>query len=617
MKKERKPMNFGTTMLASALGVIIAGIACSLLMTLFTAILIAGISSSTDNETSHVKKDTFLKVELSKIGGERAPSELMQLSSQNTATSGLNETVAAILSAKDDKDIKGLYLEVTPSGFLSWGSSEELREALKTFKTSGKPIIAYCPNYTTQQGYYVASVANKICVHPSGMIDYRGIGSEVMFYKDLLDKVGVQMQLIRPASCSYKSAGETYTMDHMSPYNREQIHVYINSIWQHVVSELSAARKLSPAALNQIADNLTGYLPQDALKNGLVDTLCFYYDVKTMLKEKYGAEHLLPMSKYVAQWKTNLPHYKDKIAVIYAEGNVVDGNENGMQTAVYGETVVKALDQAREDKDVKAIVLRVNSPGGAVIASENMTNAVIRAKAEKPVIVSMSDLAASAGYEISCNATKIVAQPTTITGSIGVFATIPNLGNALKTKLGITTDTATTNKNSTGVTAMRALSPTALAMMQRNVEDFYITFTNRVSKGRGLSVKYIDSIARGRVWTGTDALKLGLVDTLGGMQTALKIAAREARLKDYSIVEYPKEKDLWSQLLSFYGNNNETEEPLSFFAKARLAWQFRATRKALSKSGANMALSKLEQDLQYISEAQGLQARLPFVIVSE
>lgn len=616
MKKERKPMNFGSTMLAAALGVVIASVAGCLLMIVITSAMIAGISQS-NSTVEEVEDDTFLKIDLAKIAGERRPDQLTQLSIQSSGLVGLNETVAAIIAAKDDKDVKGLYVEVNPSGFLSWGSAEELRRALLAFKAAGKPIVAYGKSYMMQQGYYVASVADKIGVHPSGMVDFRGIGTEVLFYKNLLDKLDVQMQLIRPASCSYKSAGETYTMDHMSPYNREQIHVYINSIWSYVVEEMGQSRKLSPEALNHMADNLSGYLPQDALKNGLVDTLCFYNDVTEILKKQYGAEHLMPMSQYIAQWKAQQPVRKDKIAVVYAEGNVVDGTANGMQSGVYGETVVKAIDEARKDKSVKAIVLRVNSPGGAVTASESMTDAVRRAKAEKPVVVSMSDVAASAGYEISCNATVIVAQPTTITGSIGVFATLPSVGKALKNKLGVTTDTALTNRNAAGVSVLRPLSHEAMRMMQRNVEEFYITFTKRVATGRGLEVRYVDSIARGRVWTGSDALRLGLVDTLGGMQTALRIAAAKAGIREYSISEYPKEKDVWSQLLSFYGDNEPADEPLSLLAKARLAWQFRATRKDAQQSGTSLALSRLQQDLLYVSEAQGLQARLPFVIVSE
>lgn len=625
--RERKPLGFGGTMLASALGVIIAGAVGCIIMIIFTLAMVVGIAAaSSNNGDVDVEDGTFLKIDLQKIAGERAPSQRAQLFSNKGAINSLNESVAAILAAKDDDDVKGIYLVNSATATMAWGSAEELRNALKEFKDSGKPILAYGDSYS-QTGYYLSSLADKICVHPSGMIDYRGIGSQVIYYKDLLDKLGVQMQLIRPASCSYKSAGETYTMNKMSSYNREQIHVYINSIWGHVVNELSQARGISVDKLNLLADDLLAYLPQDALQQGMVDTLCFFHDTKVILKEHYKAKHLMPLHEYVAHYKNNLPAHKDKIAVIYAEGNVVDGNGNSTVTAVYGNQIAKALDDARKAKDVKAIVLRVNSPGGMVTASETMTAAVMRAKAKKPVIVSMSDLAASAGYEISCNATKIVAQPTTITGSIGVFATIPNVGGALKNKLGISIDTAMTNKNAVGINGTQALSHTALAMLTRNVEDFYVTFTERVAKGRGLDVKYIDSIARGRVWTGADALKLGLVDTLGGMQVALQLAACEAGINDYSIREYPKQKDLWSDLMDLYGNGGNDDNTLDvlagetyrpgILAKARLAWQYHALKKDAARGKMDLLLSRIQQDMLYISHTEGLQARLPFIVVEE
>lgn len=616
--RERKPLGFGGTMLAATAGVIIAGIVYSIFWIFITFAMIAGIASSSNHNDVDIHDGTFLKMDLARIAGERAPNKLIQLSN-NGDVNGLNESVAAILAAKDDDAVKGIYLLARPVSNLSWGSAEELREALKEFKKSGKTIMAFGEGYG-QLDYYIASVADKICVHPSGMIDYRGIGNQVMYYKDLLDKLGVKMQLIRPENCSYKSAGEAYTMNKMSPYNRKQIHVYIKSIWGHVVKEISLSRGLSMEKLNQLADDLQAYLPEDALKQGMVDTLCFAHDTKVILKDHYKAKHLMTFGDYVAHYRSQLPTHKDKIAVVYAEGNVVSGNGNSMQTAVYGDQVAKALDDARKAKDVKAIVLRVNSPGGAVTASETMTAAVMRAKAEKPVIVSMSDLAASAGYEISCNGTKIVAQPTTITGSIGVFATIPDVSGALKNKLGVNIDTALTNRNAAGINGFGTLSPTALAMLTRNVEDFYVTFTERVAKGRGLEVKYIDSIARGRVWTGTDAMKLRLVDTLGGMQLALKLAAQEAGIKVYSIREYPKQKDLWSELMDMYGNGDDdnsldAKAKLGWLQKARAAWQYRALKKNVASGKIDLVLSRLQQDLLYVQQAEGLQARLPYIIV--
>ena len=280
-----------------------------------------------------------------------------------------------------------------------------------------------------------------------------------------------------------------------------------------------------------------------------------------------------------------------------------------MNTAVYGDDIVRALRQATEDKSVKAIVLRVNSPGGSATASESMTHAVMQAREKKPVIVSMGDLAASAGYEMSCMAHCIVAQPTTITGSIGVFATLPNVGKLMRQKLGLNTDTVSTNRNANGLTILRPLSPTAMAMMERNVEDFYKVFVGRVAEGRGKTYEQIHSIARGRVWTGADAKGIGLVDTLGGLDLALSIAAEKAGIKDYSIKEFPKEKDTWTQISELLGE--QVDDDLNLLAKGRLALRWRTAKRHLQP------LSRLEQDLLYVAESEGLQARIPFVTVAE
>ena len=317
---------------------------------------------------------------------------------------------------------------------------------------------------------------------------------------------------------------------------------------------MSETRGIPADSLNAYADNLSAFLAEDAQARRLVDNLEFENGLKTFIKENYDSKRMVTVAKYAKSIKAKPS--KDRIAVIYAEGNVVSGESNGFQQAVYGNDIAKALDKAAADKNVKAIVLRVNSPGGAVTASEIMTDAVMRAKKEKPLVVSMSGVAASAGYEISCNADCIVAQPTTITGSIGVFGTIPEIGSFLRNKLGITTDTVGTNRNSTGLSMMRPLSSDARAMMQRNIEDFYQTFIGRVAKGRNLKVEFVDSIARGRVWTGTDAISIGLVDTLGGLYTAVSIAAEKAGISDYSVKNYSVEKKWYDKLL----NSDKTEE---------------------------------------------------------
>ena len=588
--KEQKPLGFGKTMLASAVGFIIGIMALNIISFIFIiGMLASALSSSMDDSTPITGNQLAIELNVSGAVSEAEPNELMALFG-NEATCSLTQMLCAIDNAATDKRVKALYLHFGASD-LSWAQAEELKDALKAFRAQcDKPIIAYGESLT-QPEYYLATAADKIAVHPSGLVEFKGLGAEYIFYKGLLDKLGVHMELIRPTSCAYKSAGEVYTRTDMSDANREQVRSYINSTWQYVSQNIAASRNMTVEQINAIADNLTGFLADDAMKSGLVDTLCFAQDIKNTFRDRYEVKKIVTAKRYAMDVKKK--DTDSRIAVIYAEGQVVPGKNTNGNTAVYGDDIVKALNDAAKDKKVKAIVLRVNSPGGAVTASEDMTHAVIEAKKVKPVIVSMSALAASAGYEISCFGTKIVAQPTTITGSIGVFATLPEVGQLLRNKLGITTDTVMTNKNSTGLTLMRPLSADARAMMQKNVEDFYITFTQRVADGRGLTREYVDSIGRGRVWTGLQAKELGLVDTLGGMTLALHIAAEEAGV-DYSkcsLKTFPEKKSMWELLMNRV--NADEEEEL----KARLN-----------------AIVPFYDELVMWSNMEPMQARLPFAI---
>ena len=601
---ERKPLSFGATMLASALGVVIVSVVSGLLMLIMMISMVVSLSKMDSKSSVLVSDNTVLKVDLGKISGDRTGSSLT-MSLGEGKSGGLIDAVHAIKAAAADERITALYLTDPGASAVSWGSMTELRDALQAFKESGKPIVAYATAYS-QSGYYAASLADKVCLHPSGMLDFRGMGGQVMYYKDLLDKLGVEMQLIRPESCSYKSAGEVYTRTNMSDANREQIRAYIGSIWRTATAQIAASRGMEVAELNAIADDLSGLFADGARQQRLVDTLCFEEDVKQMLKEEHGGKQLLSVEKYAENVKGKPNKAKDAIAVIYAEGNVVDGSAKGFDEGVYGDDIVKALKQAAKDDDVKAIVLRVNSPGGQATASESMTHAVIAAKAKKPVIVSMGDLAASAGYEMSCMADVIVAQPTTITGSIGVFGTIPNVGKLMNQKLGLHTDTVCTNRNATGMSLMQPLSPTMKALWTRNVEDFYKVFVGRVAEGRHMSYDEVHKIARGRVWTGADALGIGLVDTLGGIDLAVSIAAEKAGLDSYKVKEYPEEKDTWTQLTELFGEGQDDD--LSLMAKMRMALRWKASQKDIK------ALSRLEKDIEYVTTAEGLQARLPYVI---
>lgn len=592
-QNDTKPMGFGKTMLASALGFIIATVALSFISFIFMMIaMVSIINSSINSRTPIIGNNLAVELNITGHVSESEPNELQSLFGDNSTTS-LSQLLCAIENAATDDRVKALYLHLGSSD-LSWAQAEELQEALALFhKSCQKPVIAYGEAFS-QPEYFLATAANTIAVHPSGIIDFRGLGAEVLFYKGLLDKIGVHMELIRPTSCAYKSAGEVYTRTDMSDANREQVRSYINSTWQYALSVMATNRGLTTEHLATVADNLSAHLPADALKAGLVDTLCFAQDIKNRLSESYGVSKIVKTKRYAEsiEKKTKDTH----IAVIYAEGDVVPGKSQGTSTAVYGDDIAQALTDAAKDKNVTAIVLRVNSPGGAVTASETMTHAVIEAKKSKPVIISMSALAASAGYEISCFGTKIVAHPTTLTGSIGVFATLPEVGTLLRKHLGLTTDTVQTNRNSTGLSLYRPLSPTARALMQKNVEDFYITFTQRVADGRGLTREYVDSIARGRVWTGLQAKEIGLVDTLGGLPLALHIAAEEAGV-DYnkcSIKTFPAKKSLWEQLM------NRMEEGQEEEIRARL----------------NAAIP-FYSELEKWATMEPLQARLPFVLIMD
>ena len=598
-----KSPSFGKIMLASGIGTLIVLI----LIGIFKLCLFLGlIGSISSDKTAEVGNDSFLKIDLTKAVYERTPSELSSLMGENSPV-GFSDILRGISAAASDSRIKGLYLYMGSTFPYSWGRCEELRTALSRFSESGKPVYAYADNYT-QQGYFVASVADSIFLNPSGIVEFRGIGAEAMFYKEMLDKLAVRMTLVRPKSNSFKSAGETYTMNRLSDANRKQIREYIASIWNYVVDQISETRDIAPEQLNAYADRLECALPQDAVANRLVDRLCFENDILASIESEYSCKKTVEVSDYCKTAAVSKPSAsKNKIAVIYAEGDVVTGG--GYAPAVYSDNITRALNDAAADASIKAIVLRVNSPGGAVTASEIMTDAVLRARQHKPVIVSMGDVAASAGYEISCNANYIVAEPTTLTGSIGVFAAIPEVGGTLKRYLGITTDTVKTNANSTALSILRPMSPAVLDLMQRNVEDFYTVFVSRVAKGRNLPYEHVDSIARGRVWTGHDALRLGLVDALGGLDDAVSIAADSAGVSDYRVVDYPSHDDLLTELMNRSGKSSgvarsDAPSPLSDLMPH-------------AGDGVWVGGSTMVDILNRICDTKGLQARVEFFLLTE
>lgn len=583
--------------LASFLGV--------LFCTIFVFLVLSGIFGSmmtTKESVPEIKDNSVLLIRLDKPIYDREVSDISSLAGaiggESVGNIGLTEFIYVIQRAKTDSKIKAIMLDLAVLQTGGWATVEEMRQCLADFKTSGKKIYAY-GDMMTQSSYYLASVADQIVLNPAGMITLTGLGAEVMYYKDLLDKFDVDVELIRPKNNSYKSAGEKYITNSMSQENREQIKTYMSAIWEGVSANIVKDRKLTKEEFERQVSDLQGCLPQDALKNKLVDKLSFKTNLMDDISKEIVAQNKLKegtkanfvkYSKYRKSVTDIFNHKKDNIAIVYAYGDVNQGK--GSELSIGSETIVKALQQAAKNKSVKAVVLRVNSPGGDAIASELITNEVIKTKKIKPVIVSMGDVAASAGYEMSSNATKIVALPLTITGSIGVFGVMPNFARSLKNNLGITFDTVKTHSNSVAMSVTTKPSAEFKMMMQRNVENFYDNFITRVSEGRNKDKAYIDSIARGRVWAGSQAKALGLVDEHGGLKQAIETAARQAGISDYGLIAYPKTKDIATQLLETLSGENEMKtfakelgKPYSFFL-----------------------------ELKSICQMQGVQARMPYLI---
>jgi protease-4 len=462
---------------------------------------------------------------------------------------GLYETVNAIRNAKSDSNIKGILLDLgmVPSGM---ATVEEIRNALLDFKKSGKFIVAYSELYS-QKAYYLATVANKVYMNPEGTLDFRGIGGEVMFMKGLMEKLDVQIQVIRHGK--FKSAVEPFILDKMSQANKEQTLTYINSLWKQMVVGISQSRGISEAQLNKLADNLSGYTPEVAVKEKMVDQLIYkdqlLQELRTRLNIKNDKDiNSITLGKYVLANEKNTPEYsKDKIAIIFASGDIVSGN--GDEGTIGSERISKAIRKARLDNNVKAIVLRVNSPGGSALASDVIWREMVLAKKAKPVVVSMGDVAASGGYYISCAASKVFADPNTITGSIGVFGIIPNFQKTLQNKLGITFDKVTTNKHSDFITVTRPLDAEETAIMQGDIERIYKSFIGHVAEGRNTTPAAIDSIGQGRVWSGVDAKRLNLIDEFGGLNNAVDAAAKLAKLSKYNIQTLPAIQDPFTKLI--------------------------------------------------------------------
>lgn len=575
----------------SILGLIIATL-LAVFITIF-AVKSSFKSSFNDKTELQVKANSILKISLNgeitdreKLNPFKDFSELEGFGG-NTGF-GLNTLVKKITAAQDDKNIKGIYLEIKN---IQAGSATllELRNALLDFKKSGKFIYVYSENYS-QQDYFLASAASKVFLHPQGNLSWKGLSMNLLFFKKTFQKLDIDMQIFRHGK--FKSAIEPYLLDKMSQESRYQSEIFLNSIWNTLLTAISEDRKLTKEELNRLANNLEIQFPEDALVK-FVDALAYEDEVIAELKEAVGMKPDEKL-KFVAFEKYQSKEEKikaDRVAVIYASGAISGGE--GSEEEVGSDRLAKTIKEARLDDKIKAIVLRINSPGGSALASDVIWREVLLAKKAKPTVVSMGNVAASGGYYISCAADRIFAQPNTITGSIGVFGVLPNFKKMLENKLGITVDTVNTNKYSDLASGLREMSQKEYNYIQNSVEKVYETFTRRVAEGRNMTQAQVDSIAQGRVWTGTDALKIGLVDELGGLNDAIAYAAQKADLKNYRLVELPKQKNPFDELFGKKESDVET-----YLLKKNLGTSY-----------------KYLKQLQHVLKLEGVQTRLPFEII--
>ncbi|MBN2667925.1 MAG: signal peptide peptidase SppA [Bacteroidales bacterium] len=542
---------------ASILGFLVAG----LLMFFIVLGIIGSIVGSSQDKTINVKEKTILTLNFDNGIVDRAgknPFEEMNFESfEGKSKVGLNEILKNLKKAKDDENIKGVYINTT-SVEAGIATIEEVRNALIDFKTSGKFVIAYSDIYT-QGSYYLSSVADKIYLTPEGFIEFKGLSAQLMFFRDALDKIGVEPVVIRGKNNKFKSAVEPYMYNHMSEANRLQTMTYMGSIWNHLLEEISKARNISVSELNTIADSMLIYNAQSAVDYKLIDELKYYDEVLAELKTKTETDqkddiNFLSISEYSNAPKSgeNKKIAKDKIAVIYASGEINMGE--GSNKEIGSDGLSEAIRKARLDSTVKAVVLRVNSPGGSALASEVIWREMQLTKAVKPIVVSMGDVAASGGYYISAPANKIFANPVTITGSIGVFGLMWNGQNVLD-KIGINTDVVNTNTHSDIGNMTRDMSESEYAVIQKGVEDIYNVFLTHVAEGRGKTKEQVDEIGQGRVWSGLNAKEIGLIDEFGGLDAAIEAAKELANLEDYRIIELPRLKDPFEEILKNFGGD--------------------------------------------------------------
>ena len=535
--------------MATVVGLVLA----SIIMGILTFVSMAGMIAS-EGMSSPIEKKSVLRITLKGSITERAGEEnpLSKLGGETTQQIALDQALQALEKAAKNDKIEGIYME---GGILSAYPAEvqELRQALLKFKKSGKWIIAYADTYS-RSAYYLCSVADKVYLNPIGMLDWSGLSSNPMFFTGLMKKLGIKMQVFKVGT--YKSAVEPYIAEQMSDANREQVSSYQQSIWNNMLKDVAKSRKTTAEALNSLADSLTILSgPEASVKGGLVDKLCYQDEVKKILKNKAKMDEdeslrFVSISDVALSEELN-DKVDDEIAVYYAYGEIKEDITGGFaqESAITSKQMTKDLQELREDDDVKAVVLRVNSPGGSAYASEQIWREVQLLSKEKPVIVSMGALAASGGYYISCGANKIFAEPTTLTGSIGIFGMIPDATELLTDKLGLSFDVVKTNAHSDFGAMGRPLNESECRLMQAYINQGYELFTGRVAQGRNISQDSVKAVAEGRVWTGEQAMKIGLVDKLGNLNDAIAAAAKAAKIEKYSVGRYPEPAPWFASLL--------------------------------------------------------------------
>ncbi|RPI43592.1 MAG: signal peptide peptidase SppA [Bacteroidetes bacterium] len=581
--------NFLTSLLATIVGILIMSF---LLILIFAGI----IAASTSKEVPDVKENSILVAEFNSPIIDRSDenpfSRLFSISPSMGMVMGLDQILKDLDKAREDENIRGILLRLSaiPAGS---ATVEEIRNGLLEFKESGKFIYAYGDMYT-QNAYYLATVADSIFMTPEGIFLFNGLSAEATFYKKALDKLGIEVQVIRHGT--YKSANEPFTREDLSEENREQIEGYVGAIWNTWLEGISATRDIPVEQLNRYADGLVFFDNKELVENGMIDGLIYFDQLLDLVKGKLGVAEeddveSIALHQYKdVEEKTKKEYSRDKIAVVYAMGTVVDGDAG--EGFIGSERISRAIRKARRDKSVKAIVLRVNSGGGSMIASDVIYRESKLAADTKPFVVSMGDVAASGGYYISCPADTIIAGPTTITGSIGVFSVIANMRELMNEKLGITTDVVKTNEHADMVSVFKPLHPEVEATLQHFVDEAYGRFLEVVADGRDQSTAAIDEVAGGRVWSGKDALEMGLVDMLGGLEESIEVAASMAGLENYRVQSLPVLEDPLTMLM----------RELTGGASSR------ALKKELGPDYIHY------RNIREIREMSGLQARMPFYL---